>query len=93
MQQNARARDRIPSILYQRANSSKGHPIAPDAPEDFMADSEKKCAHPACNCSVGKDEKYCSQYCKDAGSAAEISCNCAHRGCAIGAAGPTMTAR
>jgi hypothetical protein len=45
--------------------------------------SEKKCAHPACNCSVPEDEKYCSQYCKDAGNTVELSCNCHHAGCVL----------
>jgi len=46
-----------------------------------MADM-KKCAHPACNCTVPPGDKYCSTYCHDAGSLTELSCNCAHAGCA-----------
>ncbi len=46
-------------------------------------EKSKKCAHPACNCEVGDGGKYCSQYCKDAGSTMEISCNCGHVGCAV----------
>jgi hypothetical protein len=43
----------------------------------------KKCAHPACNCMVPKDNKYCSEYCcHDAGTTLELSCNCRHPGCA-----------
>ena len=34
----------------------------------------KKCAHPACNCMAPKDNKYCSEYCHDAGSSLESSC-------------------
>ena len=41
----------------------------------------KKCAHPACNCPVDGD-KYCSNYCHDAGSLTELACNCPHAGCA-----------
>jgi hypothetical protein len=49
-----------------------------------MADKPKgMCAHPACNCPVPKGEKYCSQYCKDAGDTTEISCNCEHPGCSL----------
>ena len=42
----------------------------------------KKCAHPACNCSVTDNDKYCSQYCRAAGKTLELSCNCGHTGCA-----------
>jgi hypothetical protein len=48
-----------------------------------MEPEKKKCAHPACNCMAAQDSKYCSQYCKDAGSTMEISCNCGHAGCAL----------
>jgi hypothetical protein len=49
-----------------------------------MADTEqKKCAHPACTCMVEQDEEYCSQYCEDASDEVEISCDCAHPGCAL----------
>jgi alpha-L-arabinofuranosidase len=58
-----------------------------------MAQSEKKCAHPACTCMVDTGTKYCSQYCKDAGSTMEIACNCGHAGCAMEEKAPTMTAR
>jgi hypothetical protein len=43
----------------------------------------KKCAHPACNCPAAEGSKYCSQYCKDAGTKTEISCNCGHAGCSM----------
>jgi hypothetical protein len=52
-------------------------------------ETAKKCAHPACTCTVGKDTNYCSQYCKDAGGTMEISCNCGHQGCAIEDTVPT----
>jgi hypothetical protein len=42
----------------------------------------QKCAHPACNCMAKADSKYCSEYCHDASSTTEISCNCGHSGCA-----------
>lgn len=56
-----------------------------------MPDKQKKCAHPACACTVGSGQQYCSQYCKDAGSTMEISCNCGHAGCAMEEKQPAMT--
>jgi hypothetical protein len=48
-----------------------------------MADKNEKCAHPACTCIPPKDNKYCSTYCKDAGSdEVEIACDCGHPACA-----------
>ena len=41
-----------------------------------------KCAHPACNCHVTENEKYCSTYCHDARDTVELMCNCGHPGCA-----------
>jgi hypothetical protein len=48
-----------------------------------MADErdENKCAHEGCNCRVSGDEKYCSEYCRDAGDITEIGCGCEHAGC------------
>jgi hypothetical protein len=43
----------------------------------------RKCAHPASDCPVDDEDKYCSTYCKDAGDTVEISCNCGHPGCAV----------
>jgi len=57
-----------------------------------MANESKKCAHPACMCKVDQNNKYCSEYCHDAGSVTEISCNCGHAGCSMEASGPTMRA-
>jgi metallothionein len=57
-----------------------------------MDRKSKKCAHPACTCMVEKDNKYCSQYCQDAGGTMEISCNCGHAGCSVSESEPTMTA-
>jgi hypothetical protein len=52
-----------------------------------MAEEKKrKCAHPACDCLVDKNTKYCSQYCKDAAGTMEISCNCRHAQCGTQAA-------
>ena len=58
-----------------------------------MPQEEKKCDHPACNCMVEEGADYCSQYCEDAGDTLEISCNCAHAGCAIGEGRGVMTGR
>jgi hypothetical protein len=44
----------------------------------------KKCAHPACDCTVADGSpygKYCSDYCKRAGQQTELHCNCHHLGC------------
>ena len=48
-----------------------------------MADEldENKCDHPACNCVVGDDDDYCSEYCENAGDITEIACGCEHPGC------------
>ena len=49
-----------------------------------MADIEqKRCAHPACRCTVALDKEYCSQGCEDAGEEVEISCDCSHPGCSL----------
>lgn len=45
--------------------------------------SSNKCAHPSCKCPARADNKYCSQYCEDAGDTTEISCNCGHTGCSL----------
>jgi len=44
---------------------------------------KKKCAHPACQCTVAHDKKYCSQRCEDSGDEVEISCDCGHPGCSL----------
>jgi hypothetical protein len=44
---------------------------------------QKKCAHPACRCIVPDSKKYCSQRCEDSKEEVEISCDCAHPGCAL----------
>lgn len=58
-----------------------------------MEPKSKKCAHPACTCPVDKDNKYCSQYCRDAKGTMEISCNCGHAGCSVSENAPTFTAQ
>jgi predicted nucleic acid-binding Zn ribbon protein len=46
-------------------------------------ENTNKCAHPICTCSVGGNEKYCSDHCRDAvdQDIVEISCDCGHTGC------------
>ncbi len=48
-----------------------------------MADEKlNKCAHLSCVCIAPEGEKYCSQFCKDAGSdEVEIACDCGHPAC------------
>ena len=48
-----------------------------------MSDQEvKQCAHEPCKCIVAAHEKYCSDYCKSAGSEeVEIACDCEHEPC------------
>jgi len=48
-----------------------------------MADkAQNKCAHPSCECVTALGEKYCSQFCKDAGAEElEIACDCGHSAC------------
>jgi hypothetical protein len=43
--------------------------------------TQNKCAHPACNCPAESGSKYCSTYCRDAGTKVEIACNCGHAAC------------
>ena len=45
--------------------------------------AKQKCAHPACRCTVGDDQRYCSQFCEDAGDEVDISCDCGHPGCSL----------
>jgi hypothetical protein len=47
-----------------------------------MSQEEHKCAHEPCECTVAEGEKYCSDWCKDAGSEeVEIACECGHPPC------------
>ena len=47
-----------------------------------MAD-DNKCAHEACTCVVGEDEKYCSPQCEAAAKEdlTDIACDCGHPAC------------
>jgi hypothetical protein len=46
---------------------------------------QHKCAYSECNCVVGGQETYCSDYCSDADDAKEIEiqCDCKHPACAL----------
>jgi len=47
-----------------------------------MPTESKKCAHLPCLCAAPPGEKYCSQFCKEAGPAeSEIACDCGHPAC------------
>jgi hypothetical protein len=42
----------------------------------------RQCAHEPCQCKVPENEKYCSDYCRAAGSEEmEIACDCEHEPC------------
>ena len=41
----------------------------------------KKCAHPACSCSVSGGKKYCGNACESAKKTTELTCQCDHPGC------------
>ncbi len=46
-----------------------------------------KCAHPACICTVGPGEQYCSDYCAEQANANQAAadddaCGCGHAECA-----------
>jgi hypothetical protein len=41
-----------------------------------------KCAHSPCICTAPSGQKYCSEFCKDAGAKeTEIACGCGHPAC------------
>jgi hypothetical protein len=47
-----------------------------------MAKNRHKCAHGNCQCQVSEDEKFCSEYCREAGEEiVEIGCGCEHKPC------------
>jgi hypothetical protein len=49
------------------------------------AQRQRKCAYFACECLVGGQEQYCSDYCSDADDTqeTEIQCDCKHAPCAL----------
>ena len=50
------------------------------------ATGPKKCAHPACFCTVEASQKYCSDHCHDSKKMAELNCQCHHPACQHGPA-------
>lgn len=46
-----------------------------------MSDAPKKCAHPACSCTVSGHDKYCSDICKDSHTFSTLKCDCKHPEC------------
>jgi len=47
-----------------------------------MEEKSRQCAHEPCVCVVPDGEKYCSDFCKTAGSEeVEIACECDHEAC------------
>ena len=46
-----------------------------------MAKKRHKCAHDNCQCQVSEDEKFCSEYCREAGDIVEVGCGCEHKPC------------
>lgn len=47
-----------------------------------MAKKSNKCAHENCQCQVSEAEKFCSEYCREAGEEiVEVGCGCEHRPC------------
>jgi hypothetical protein len=48
-----------------------------------MPTQADKCAHGPCTCLVANDEKFCTEWCKEAeADDAETICGCAHPECA-----------
>jgi hypothetical protein len=48
----------------------------------MASNSPSKCAHIPCVCVPSTGEKYCSDFCKEAGAEeAEIGCDCGHPAC------------
>jgi hypothetical protein len=50
-----------------------------------MANESTKCGYTQCQCMVSGNDKYCSDYCRDAQSEKEIEiqCDCKHPACAL----------
>ena len=47
-----------------------------------MDEKQRKCAHEPCNCDVQPGQKFCSEWCTDAGAnEVEIACECGHEPC------------
>jgi hypothetical protein len=68
------------SQLQKRSISKVGEEVHP-----MSQDADKKCGYSQCQCMVTAQERYCSDYCKDAQSEKEIEiqCDCKHEACAL----------
>ena len=53
------------------------------------ATGPRKCAHPACFCTVEAGKKYCSDRCHDSHGMTELNCQCHHPACESGPAAQT----
>lgn len=63
-------------------------PIVRDEPtseRNVDRTTQVKCAYELCVCKVEPEDKYCSNYCRDAAreSEVEIQCDCKHPPCAL----------
>jgi hypothetical protein len=50
-----------------------------------MNETQRKCAHEACTCTVPPQQKFCSTSCEQAAAASQThshACNCGHDACA-----------
>ena len=48
------------------------------------------CEHEPCTCTVASGQKFCSDFCRDAGAdEVEIACQCAHPACHTEDSGPS----
>src|ERR1700683_5519233 len=68
---------------YPRPNPRQAARSETKTPEKgelmMMATAQTKCAHLPCKCMAPSGEKYCGQFCKEAGSSeVEIACQCDH---------------
>ena len=52
----------------------------------------RKCAHPACYCTVEAGKKFCSDRCRDAHGMIELHCQCCRPGCECGPASSMFSA-
>ena len=58
---------------------------------DLPKNEPKICAHIPCRCNVTEEQKYCGQWCEEAGSEdVEIACECGHSACALADAEETV---
>ena len=73
--------DELPHVCWH----VQGSPVFIIKGVEPMKDFEQNtCAHIPCTCGVGAGERYCSDFCRDAGSEeVEIACECGHATCSL----------